>query len=90
MPASECQCSDVWGVALRWVSLGNWGSTALPGVSAEVGLLVFPSDKFTSPGLIETPQVGYLAVFVKSLSRVQLFVTTWTAAPQASLSSTIS
>ena len=23
---------------------------ALPGVSAEVGLLVFPSDKFTSPG----------------------------------------
>ena len=40
---------------------------AVPGVSAEVGLLVFPSDKFTSPGLIETPQVGYLVVFVKSL-----------------------
>ena len=23
MPASECQCSDVWGLGLRWASLGN-------------------------------------------------------------------
>ena len=40
-------------------------------------------------GLTETPQAGYLVV-VQSLSCVQLFVTTWTAARQASLSSTIS
>ena len=40
-------------------------------------------------GLTETPQAGYLVV-VQSLSCVQLFVTTWTAARQASLSFTIS
>ena len=32
----------------------------LPGVSIEVGLLGFPSDVYTFPGLIETPQVGCL------------------------------
>ena len=36
------------------------------------------------------PQVGYLFVVVQSLSRVQLFVTIWTAVRQASLSSIIS
>ena len=25
VPASECQRSDVWGLELRWVSLGNRG-----------------------------------------------------------------
>ena len=43
-----------------------------------------------SLGLIETPQAGYLVVAVQSLSRVQLFVTQWTAARQASLVSTVS
>ena len=26
VPVSECQCSDVWGLELRWVSLGNRGA----------------------------------------------------------------
>ena len=43
-----------------------------------------------SLGLVETPQAGYLVVDVQSLSRVQLFVTTWTTARQTSLSSTVS
>ena len=43
-----------------------------------------------SLGLVETPQAGHLVVAVQSLSRVQLFVTRWTAARQASLSSSIS
>ena len=52
MPASECQCSDVWswGGPL-WVTVlfSEWASTALPGVSAEVGLAVFPCAGFTFP-----------------------------------------
>ena len=45
VPASERQCSDVWGLGLGWASLGTvlsseWASLALPGVSAEVRLLV--------------------------------------------------
>ena len=41
-----------------------------------------------SLGLVETPQAGHLVVAVQSLSRVQLFVTRWPAARQASLSVT--
>ena len=44
-PVSERQRSDVWGLGLGWASLGTvlsseWASLALPGVSAEVRLLV--------------------------------------------------
>ena len=47
VPASEHQCSDVWGLGLGWASLGavlssEWASLALLGVSAVVGLLVCP------------------------------------------------
>ena len=52
VPVSECQCSEVWGLELRWASLGNApcserGPMALPGVSATVGLLVFPPARLT-------------------------------------------
>ena len=49
MPAFECQRSDVWGLGLGellWVTVlsSEWGSLALPGVSAAVRLLVFLSQ----------------------------------------------
>ena len=63
---------------------------ALPGVSAEVGLLVFPSDKFISSGA-HRDNSDRLPGYCCSVSKcVQLFVTTWTATHQASLSSTVS
>ena len=77
------QMSGVWsrgGFLWETMLFSEWGSMALPGVSAEVGLFIFPSDKFTFPGLINTPQIGYLVVVVQSLSPVLLFVTPWTAA----------
>ena len=67
VPASEHQCSDVWGLGLGWASLGTvlsseWASLPLPGVSAAVGLLVSPLADSPSVGLLETPQVGYLVI----------------------------
>ena len=47
------QMSGVWspgGFLWETMLFSEWGSMALPGVSAEVGLLVFPSDEFISPG----------------------------------------
>ena len=67
MPASERQRSDVWGLGLRWASLGTvlsseWASMALPGLSAAVRLIVFSLPGSPSLGLVETPQVGYLVI----------------------------
>ena len=52
---------------LRWASLGNcalvWvGFHGPPGVSAVVGLEVFPPPGSPSLGVLETPQVGYLVI----------------------------
>ena len=53
------------GGGLLWVTVlfSEWNSLALPGVSAEAGLLAFPFDSSPSLGLMETPQVGCLVVF---------------------------
>ena len=67
----SAQMSRVWSQGgFVWVTVlfSEWSSMALSGVSAEAGLLVFPSDEFTSPGLIETPQAGHLVVVLQSLS----------------------
>ena len=63
---------------------------ALPGVSAEVGLLVFPSDKFISSGAYRDNSDRLPGCCCSVSKCVQLFVTTWTATHQASLSSTVS
>ena len=95
MPVSECQHSDAgvwsWGGFL-WITVlfSDWCSKALPGVSAEVGLWGFPSDKFTSPGAHRDTSGGPPAWCCSVSKSVQLFVTPWTAARQASLSSSIS
>ena len=50
----SAQMSGIWSWGgFLWVIVlfSEWGSMALPGVSVEVGLLVFPSDKFTFPGV---------------------------------------
>ena len=62
---------------------------ALPGVSSEVGLLAFPSDEFTFPGAHQDTS-GRLPGCCSVSKSVQLFVTPWTVARQASLASTIS
>ena len=54
MSVSESQCSELWGLELSWDSLGNvpsseWGSMALPGFSAAIGLSVFPPARLTCP-----------------------------------------
>ena len=49
----SAQMSGVWSWGgLLWVTVlfSEWGSMALPGVSAVVGLLVFSSARFTFPG----------------------------------------
>lgn len=63
VPASECQCSDVWGLGLGWASLGTmlsseWASLALPGVTAAIGLPVCPPARFTFPGAPGDPSGG--------------------------------
>ena len=63
VPASECQCSDVWGLGLGellWVTVLSsvWASLALPGISAVVGLLVCSLPDSPSLGLLETPKVA--------------------------------
>ena len=55
VPASECQCLDVWGLELRWACLRNslsseCGDLVLPRVSAMVGALVLIPARFTFPG----------------------------------------
>ena len=67
VPASECQCSDVWGLGLGWASLGTmlsseWASLALPGVTAAIGLPVCPPARFTFPGAPGEPSGGYLVI----------------------------
>ena len=49
----SAQMPGVWsGGGFLWVTVlfSDWCCKALPGVRAEVGLLVFPSDEFASPG----------------------------------------
>ena len=62
---------------------------ALPGVSSEAGLLVFPSDAFTFTGAHRDTS-GRLPGCCSVSKSVPLFVTPWTVARQASLASTIS
>ena len=85
--------SRVWSQGgFVWVTVlfSEWSSMALSGVSAEAGLLVFPSDEFTSPGAHRDTS-GRPPGCCSSVSKsVQILVTPWTAAHQASLSSTIS
>ena len=83
----------VWsGGGFLWVTVlfSDWCCKALPGVRAEVGLLVFPSDKFTSPGAHSDTSGGLPACCCSVSKSVQLFVTPWTAARQASPSFSIS
>ena len=51
---SECQCSELWGLDLSWDTLGNvpsseWGYMTLQGVSAALGIVVFPPARLTCP-----------------------------------------
>ena len=60
----RAQMSGLWGWGgLLWVTVlfSEWGSMALRGVSAAVGLSLSPA-RFISLGLLETPQVGYLVI----------------------------
>ena len=86
------QMSGIWSWGgFLWVTVlfSEWSSMALPGVSSEVGLLAFPSDEFTFPGAHQDTS-GRLPGCCSVSKSVQLFVTPWTVARQASLASTIS
>ena len=46
---SVLRCLELGWASLVTVLFSEWGSTALPEVSAEVGLAVFPRARFTFP-----------------------------------------
>ena len=89
----SAQMSGVWsrgGFLWETMLFSEWDSMALPGVSAEVGLFIFPSDKFTFPGAHQDTS-DRLPGCCRSVSKsCPTLCDPMDCSTQASLSSTIS
>ena len=67
MPAFEHQCLDAWALGLGWASLSDHallcvGFHGPPGGQCCGRAPSLSPARFTSLGLLETPQVGYLII----------------------------